>query len=82
MRTASPIEEAWNPMWFMPLMRSSTVMGRPVKALKSSSSTFWDPAGIEPWTRTASVTEDGTAALVLEGGVDSAIVLRWLFESL
>jgi hypothetical protein len=38
--TASPIELAWNPIWFMPLIRSSTVIGRPANLLKSNSSTF------------------------------------------
>ena len=60
--TASPIELAWNPMLFIPLIRSFTVMSRPANWLKSSSSTFCEPAGISfEGTRTASVTEAGGA---------------------
>jgi hypothetical protein len=61
-RTASPIELAWNPMWFIPLIRSSTVMGRPANLLNSSSSTFWASLGISfEGTKTASVTVEGGA---------------------
>jgi len=60
--TASPIELAWNPMLFIPLIKSFTVMSRPANLLKSSSSTFWEPSGISfEGTRTASVTEEGSA---------------------
>lgn len=59
--TASPIEVAWNPILFIPLIISLTVMSRPANLLKSSSSTFWEPSGISfEGTRTASVTELGS----------------------
>lgn len=71
MRTASHIDEAWNPMCLMPSRRSSAVMGRPRNLLKSSSSTFCEPAGISAdWTRTAS--------LACVGAWDSCdIIFRW-----
>lgn len=60
--TASPIELAWNPILFMPLIKSSTVIGRPANLLKSNSSTFWEPSGISfEETKTASVTVEGGA---------------------
>lgn len=60
--TASPIELAWNPILFIPLIKSSTVISRPANLLKSSSSTFWEPSGISfEGTSTASVTEEGSA---------------------
>jgi hypothetical protein len=47
----------------MPPSRSSTVIGRPAKLLKSNSSTFCDPAGISlDGTRTAAVTDNGRAS--------------------
>lgn len=60
------MELAWNPILFIPLKRSSTVIGRPANLLKSSSSTFCAPTGISfDGTRTASVTEDGSVPLEL-----------------
>jgi hypothetical protein len=76
-RTASPIELAWNPMFVMPLIRSSIVMGRPASLLKSTPSTFFEPFGI-------SFEEARTASMAAEGGTpgfsDVAVMLNDYLE--
>jgi hypothetical protein len=84
--TASPIELAWNPRLFIPLIKSSTVISRPANLLKSSSSTFWEPSGISfEGTRTASVTEEGNAlgsefVVMLNAGLRRLVGRIWSSE--
>lgn len=62
-------------MCFMPEIRSSTVTGPLANLLKSSSSTFCEPAGISSEvTSTALVTDAGTALLF--GGATMTFRIR------
>ena len=59
-RTASPMEVAWNPICLMRCITSSTVICFPLKSLKSISSTFCTPCGSSAeGTRTAFVASEG-----------------------
>lgn len=59
-RTASPMEVAWNPMRLMRWITSSTVICFPLNSLKSISSTFCAPCGSSTdGTKTAFVASEG-----------------------